>query len=117
MKQAEIYLENKKILTVKVADNFWLRFKGLMWKKAEDIQNMGGLWIIPCSQIHTFSMKASIDVLYLDKNGIIVKAQKNAVPRKCFPNVKKGKSVIELPVGTIDKLGLKVDMVLEVRKQ
>ena len=38
MKQAEIYLENKKILTVKVADNFWLRFKGLMWKKAEDIQ-------------------------------------------------------------------------------
>lgn len=116
MKEAEIYLDDKKILTVKIADNFWLRFKGLMWKQAEKIKDMGGLWIIPCSQIHTFSMKASIDVLYLDSEGTILKAQKSVKPYKCFAKVKKGKSVVELPEGTIEKLRLKEDMVLEVRK-
>ena len=53
MKEAAVYIEKRKITNIKIANNFWTRFMGLMGKSPKQIENMGGL-LKPCSQIHMF---------------------------------------------------------------
>ena len=73
MKEATIYIKDKKLTNIKIADSFCSRFMGLMGKSPKNISEMGGLLIKPCSQIHMFFMKTPIDVVYLDSLNEIVK--------------------------------------------
>ena len=50
-----------------VAETHWSRFCGLMLKDASNFQKGQGLWIVPSRGVHTFAMRFSIDVVYLDK--------------------------------------------------
>jgi hypothetical protein len=59
-----------------------------------------GLWIIPCSAVHTFWMKFPIDLVYLDRRKRIKKLR-SAVPAWRFSACLSAHSVIELPAGTI----------------
>ena len=114
MKKAVIYLENKKIKQIYIADSFWTRFMGLMGKTPEQISEMGGLMIKPCSQIHMFFMKTPIDVVYLDSRNEIVKIDSEVPTWKCCKKVKGSVSVLELPKGVAKQLGLKEYDRLEV---
>ena len=63
-----------------------------------------GLVIDPCSSIHTFWMRFPIDVLYVDKNGTVLRADRAMKPWRIGPLfVRHGRLVIELPAGTIDR--------------
>ena len=58
-----------------------------------------GLWIVPCEAVHSFFMKFSIDVLYLNKDKTVRKIRHDMKPWKmsfCLP----AHSVLELPAGT-----------------
>ena len=114
MKEAVIYLKNQKIADIYVADSFWTRFQGLMGKSPEQIEEMGGLLIKPCSQIHMFFMKTPIDVVYLDNKNKIVKIDYEVPVWKCCRKVQKSVSVLELPKGAAVQLGLKEFEQLEV---
>ena len=49
------YMKGKTInipYQIKMADSFFKRFKGLMFRK-EPIKNEG-LWIVPCNAVHMF---------------------------------------------------------------
>ncbi|RLL47153.1 DUF192 domain-containing protein [Oceanobacillus piezotolerans] len=86
---------------VKGAYTFWSRFKGLML--TESMPENAALHISPCTAIHTFFMKYSIDILYLDKEKKIVGIEKDLEPGKVGKKWMNAKSVIELPAGTMDK--------------
>ncbi|MBI3667230.1 MAG: DUF192 domain-containing protein [Acidobacteria bacterium] len=75
-----------------------------------------GLWIIPCEAIHTFFMRFDIDVLFLDRKKRVVKAVPRLRPwRLAFSW--RGRTVLELPAGTIEETGTAPGDVLEVMQQ
>ncbi|MGJ9457690.1 DUF192 domain-containing protein [Oceanobacillus sp. CF4.6] len=84
---------------VKGAYTFWPRFKGLMLTKS--MPENTGLHISPCPSIHTFFMKYSIDILYLNKENEIVGIEENLEPGKIGKRFSGAYSVIEFPAGTI----------------
>jgi len=61
-----------------------------------------GLWIIPCPMIHTFFMRFSIDVLFLDKELRVRHVVENMMPWRMSRWVFSAHSVLELPAGTLD---------------
>lgn len=90
--------------SIKKANTFSKRLKGLMFKKDPLVNE--GLWITPCNSIHMFFMKFSIDAIFLNKNGRVVKLVEGLKPWQIVSPVKDAHSVIELPIGTIQKLRL-----------
>lgn len=63
-----------------------------------------GLVIDPCSSIHTFWMRFPIDVLYVDREGMVLRADRAMKPWRVGPLlVRHGRYVIELPAGTIEQ--------------
>lgn len=86
---------------VMFSDTFFKRLKGLMFTK--ELPEEKALHIIPCNEIHTFNMRYSIDVLYLDAEKNIISINEDMKPSKIGKRVKNAKSVVELPRGKIKK--------------
>lgn len=114
MKKAAI-IKNGKVLTdnVDVADSFFRRFMGLMFRKSIDADY--ALHIIPCNQIHMLNMRFAIDVVYLSDSGTVVKIDENVMPDKICKTVKSAKSVIEMNSRSAAKLGICEGDILEIR--
>ncbi|MFP5112710.1 DUF192 domain-containing protein [Bacillaceae bacterium C204] len=91
--------------SIKVADSFFKRLKGLMFRKDQLVEE--GLWIIPCNSIHMCFMNFEIDAVFLNKEGRIVKMVEGLRPWRFINPIKNAYSVIELPAGTVKMLGLK----------
>jgi uncharacterized protein len=73
-----------------------------------------GLWIVPCEAVHTFFMKFALDLIYLDRKRR-VKAVARAVKPWRFSMCLPAHSVLELPVGTIDRTGTQKGDELELQ--
>ncbi|TYQ17662.1 UNVERIFIED_CONTAM: hypothetical protein Cloal_0020 [Acetivibrio alkalicellulosi] len=101
----------------KVANTFFKRFLGLMFKKYLPLGQ--GLLITPCNSIHMFFMKFPLDIVFIDKGQTVVYTIENITPWKCSKIIKTSYSVLELPVGTIkntqttvgDKIGFSSELV------
>ena len=65
-----------------VADTSAKRRTGLL--KHSGLKPGEGLWIAPCESVHSFGMKFSIDVVYLDRAKKVKKVRKEMVPRKAL---------------------------------
>jgi uncharacterized membrane protein (UPF0127 family) len=72
--------------------------------KHSKLEEGAGLWIVPCEAVHTFFMKFALDLIYLDRKRR-VKAVVRAVKPWRFSMCLPAHSVLELPVGTIDRTG------------
>lgn len=94
------------------ADSFLSRLIGLLGTDHPDPYR--GIHIDPCHGIHTFGMKYPIDLLFLDKDGYVLKAMDELKPNKAIKGMSHGKSVIELPPGSIAEHGIKVGERVEV---
>ena len=90
----------------RVADTFWLRLRGLLG--VSSLPKEEGLILIGEKSIHTFFMKIPIDVLYVDKNYKVVRADPNMIPYRLGPFVYQSAYVVEMPVGTITNTATKV---------
>ena len=69
-----------------------------------------GMWIkvnAPSKVIHTFGMKYTIDLVYLNKQLEVVKLVEHMVPRR-MSCAARGYSTIELKAGGIEKFGIEV---------
>lgn len=96
-----IYNEKNITIKVEVADNFVKRFLGLMGKKT--LAKDEGLLLKPCSGIHTFFMKFTIDVIYLGKDNIVL--DKETIGPWRFGKVLFGvKKVLELSEGVANNI-------------
>ena len=62
--------------------SFLQRLRGLLARKPSWLGEDGVLVIAPCNSIHTFGMKYSIDVAFLDRNGKVLLAKQNFEPKK-----------------------------------
>ena len=82
------------------ADKFLSRFFGLLGTDNFDKDNV--LYIPSCSCIHTIGMKYPIDLLFLDKQGIIIKKINHLQPNKTTKNYFKAKNVLEFADGQTD---------------
>lgn len=85
----------------KVANNFISRFIGLMGKK--NLPEGNGLLITPCNSIHMFFMNMPLDIIFIDKNNMIVHLLENIKPWSLSGIMHGSCSAIELPSGTIKK--------------
>jgi len=95
-----------------IADTYYKRLKGLMFTK--ELPTNNALQISPCSEIHTFFMNFSIDVLYLDQNNIIISIDEQLKPGKIGKYVKGSVSIIELPSERIKSQGIKIGQTVEI---
>jgi hypothetical protein len=83
---------------VEMADTRARRRQGLLGR--ERLEPGGSLVLTPCFMIHTLSMRFAIDALFLDRDGVVVKKVKDLQPGR-IAIARRGRSVVELPAGTI----------------
>jgi len=91
---------------VVVAAAFWSRFRGLMFRSGWGQD--GGMMLIPCRQVHTFGMRFPIDVAFLDSQDRIVRIIPALPPGRISPYVREARSILELPAGTLERVGASV---------
>jgi protein-S-isoprenylcysteine O-methyltransferase Ste14/uncharacterized membrane protein (UPF0127 family) len=99
---------------LRVADTHWTRLRGLLG--TDGLAPGAGLWITPCRQVHMFGMRYAIDVVFLDRDSRIVALVSELAPWRVSPSVKHAASVIELPAGTIARLGLRAGAALAIER-
>lgn len=87
------------ILHGRLADNFWLRLRGLLG--SAPLQSGEGLVLAGEKSIHTLFMGFPIDVVYVNKQFNVIRATENMVPYRLGPLVAGCQYVLEMPVGTI----------------
>lgn len=83
--------------------------------KHDSLPQGEGLWIVPCEAIHTFGMKFSIDVVYLNREKKVLKTRSAIVPRRISACL-RAHSVLELPAGTLDATGTQPGDLIEIQK-
>ena len=87
------------------ARNLWHRFVGLL---ATPVLNQNeGLLLSPCSSVHTMWMRYSLDLIFMDKQGRVLKCVENVRPFRTA-SAKWAHYTLELPTGTIDSAGVVV---------
>jgi uncharacterized protein len=97
---------------VDIADTPWDRFWGLMNKPG--VSEGYGLWIVPCSDIHSLFMKFEFDAVFVDKQGKVVKLVEKMKPWG-LSLAKGAHAVLELDGGVIAQTGIHLydEIVLE----
>ncbi len=75
------------------------------WLGRRTIGSGEGLILQPCSSIHMFGMRVTIDALYVDGSGIVVHAVRQLRPWHIGPIDPRAAYVVELPAGTIEATG------------
>ena len=84
---------------VQVAEDFLSRLIGLMGRKT--MADGSALILRPCRSVHTFFMRFNIDLVFLDRRGMVVHLIKDMPPFRISPVVMRASLVIELPGGTV----------------
>jgi len=86
----------------RLAADFASRFKGLMFR--DSLPDGEALLIVPCNSVHTFFMRFSIDVVFINQNGTAVEEQRNMEPGRMMNPVSHGWATLELKGGAIESL-------------
>ena len=82
---------------VEVAASFLKRLRGLLGR--DGLAPRGGLLLAGVNGVHTFGMGFPIDVLFLDRNGTILKVVRAMKPGRVARAVPGGVSCLELASG------------------
>jgi uncharacterized membrane protein (UPF0127 family) len=96
-----INLSNNAVLAdrASAADTFCRRLVGLLNRNS--LEKGEALILKPCSSIHTFFMRFSIDVLFLDKNSKVIGLFSVLRPFRITPVYFGAYLAIELAAGTL----------------
>ncbi len=85
------------------ARGFWPRLVGLLGRAS--LESGQALLLEPCTSVHTAFMRFPIDVVYLDREGCVIKTSPDLKPFRMSGVLRGGRSVIELPTGVIESTG------------
>jgi uncharacterized protein len=102
MKKLRIFKdETNELLAHEVlhANSFLTRLKGLMF--VPEIVGGDAMLIEACNSIHTFFMKFSLDIVFLDKNNTVLKIIRNLKPWRMTFIIFKAVKTLELPAGSL----------------
>ena len=81
------------------------RMRGLIGR--DPLASGVGFWIKPCSSIHMWFMRSAIDVVYLNRDGRVLKLVQGIRPWRmslCW----SANSVVELAAGEIARLDVQI---------
>jgi uncharacterized protein len=88
-----------------IAERFHERLVGLLGRRF--LPPGEGILIRPASSVHTFFMRFPIDVVFLDKRGVVIGIRNNVPPwRAAF--ARRARSVLELAAGESARAGIQV---------
>ena len=90
----------------RLANRFWSRLIGLLGRSR--LSAGEGLVLAPGNAIHTLFMRMAIDVIFVDKNGEVVKTAVNVRPFRMVRCPLRTRYTLELPVGVIEQTGTAV---------
>ena len=94
------------VARLETARSLWKQTIGLLGRK--QLSADAGMWLEPCNSIHTFGMQFTIDVLFLDASGALLRAVPRVRPwRVCRP-VRRARVVVEIPEGAIAARNIQV---------
>ena len=85
--------------TVETADTFWKRLRGLQFRRS--LPSDRGVFLTPCSSLHTCFMRFPIDVLMLDSDKVVLEHRRNIQPWRFVFCPKNTTSVIETKVDAL----------------
>jgi hypothetical protein len=115
----EIRLAKDKsfICAAEVAESFWRRALGLMFRK--ELKKDRGLLIrfsptLKSRTIHTFFMRFPIDLIFIDDENVVVELTE-LKPWRVYNPKTSGSSVLEVSAGIISEKGIKVGDKLDFR--
>jgi len=95
-----------------IANTPFKRMKGLLGKK--ELKKGQALILDPCNSIHTFFMRFSIDIVFLDKNNKVIKIIPYLKPFRLTSIYFNAASAVELPPNTIQSLPIQKGDVLSL---
>ena len=98
---------------VRMADNYFSRLMGLMGKPG--LPPGEGLWILPCSDIHSCFMRFEFDAVFVDKQHKVLHLMESMKPWRISKFVRGGHAVLELPAGAIAASGTVIGDIIELR--
>ena len=90
---------------LEVAGDSAARRKGLLGRDSLDAGR--AVLIAPTQGVHTFGMRFAIDIVAIDRDGVVIKIR-SRVPRRRIVLALKAFAIIELPSGAADAARLKV---------
>lgn len=117
-KKASYFNKTKGIMLAdrgRIADGFVDRLIGLLKTASENFVFGDGLFIVPCNQIHMFGMKYAIDVVFVDKQGVVVGLTERIGPGQMSKMFPKAHACLELPAGVIGDTGTSEGDEIETR--
>ena len=81
------------------------RMRGLLGRSM--LSDCESLWITRCNSIHTCFMRYALDVVFVDKRGVVIKVCADVVPwRMCFCWL--AAAALEFRAGAVEQLGILV---------
>ncbi len=96
---------------VGVADSLAGRLKGLLGRPLHEDE---GLFIAPCSSVHTMGMSYPLDIVFVDTDARAVALYPDLKPWRATRWVPGACGALELPAGTLAKAGLRIGDRVEV---
>ncbi|HQZ02301.1 MAG TPA: DUF192 domain-containing protein [Thauera sp.] len=91
-------------LRIRSARSFWQRAIGLLGRAALDLDE--ALLIRPCQAIHTCGMRFAIDVVFLDRNGVVLSVHPAVGPWRVRRQA-GAHAVLELAEGAALRYGIR----------
>ena len=110
MKNQRMYIEGAptsapflKEIEVLLADSFFARLAGLMFRRR--LPPATGLLLVPCNSVHMCFMRFAIDVVYIDKEYVIIKVVKNVKPWLGLSMCSRAWATLEMTAGEAERCG------------
>jgi len=104
----KMYLKTESetfLCDLRIADKVLSRARGLLM--SPPLTSSEGMLIIPCNSVHTLGMRYKLDIIFLDKSGIVLKIVKNLSPLRLSIKISAG-STLELKSGEVERLGIEI---------
>jgi len=86
--------------SVELADRLFERMKGLIGRRSLPVGR--AILLRPCNSIHTMLMRFHIDVIFLNKNGEVLRIVKDLPPCRFAFGGKNARSALEMKTGWFD---------------
>ena len=102
--------DSRKVITkCRVANTMMMRMIGLLSRS--NLEKDEGLWITPCTSIHTFFMRFNIDVAFLDREGKVIRIYSSLRPWMSWIHP-RALGVLEVKAGVLEESEIKAGDIL-----
>jgi len=94
-----------------VADSPWPRMRGLLGRRG--LESGEGLLLKPAGSVHTFFMRFPIDVVFLSREGDVLKVAR-ALPAWRLAGARRAKAALELGADEAERRGISLGTRLDL---